>query len=560
MRWLVGTICLFLLTVAGRAADPVTSPQSHAALAAAHLLRNVPESEWPYTRYLSFHAVPDKQLDTFRKVLNWWLNQLSFEPAIASMHEVPDSGGRLFTVDLRDYRWNAAAWQAVAERDVIFQEPWVQAKEAAFLRKAIGAEVSAASLKAQRYPVIAIVWAPQLFRDTVESDRTSSYYDLLFAEQRFVTGKPVEGAPGEWWTREVHYKEGEWPGGKVDFADDSGRAPIEMAKGKAFWYEQKFKVKKEGKNAVKFVDFPKDEDDWNKAFGIDLTKRFTGESKINLDYGAVVEGGRDNPKAGSIVALNNRLLVFTPTILGLATKTFDVKETTGERDFAQQLIFKGGKFRRGDDVNAVADAGELLASLPNGGQAGFLINGVGKRIEVADSRFANDTSDKRLNIGVRTPGSCVVCHAGSNGINPPRNLVKEMLEGGVDVRFSDRDQFNRFKAFFQGWDEKTEPYTKAYGGLVDRTTRDPLKPKEKGWTGAKLSGEFAVFRDWYDTGVTPQQAALELGVTIEELKRIGEGSPKARLAQLARGQTVPRRTFEVDVYREAALLLSAKGK
>lgn len=543
---LLGTI-LFVL-IAGRLFAAVPSPTSHTRLAAQHLAAQ-PVSEQPYLRYISLLAVPEKQLDSFRRVFSWWVNNLSFEPAVSIPRDVEGSDGRLLVVDLRDYRWNAAAWQAVGERDYLFQEPWIPHADAERLRKAMGITLSDEAVKNGRFPVVGIVWGPQLFRDTIETDRVPSYYDLLFAQQRFGGEEATTETRTE--TRIIDH-----PGGDFAYPDDSGRVNKNVKSGR---YEVELRFQKRGAKRAKFVDFPKDEDDWNKAFGIDKTAQFTKETRINLDFGAVVEGGRDNPKAGSIVALQNRLLVFTPTVLGLATKTFDVKETSGERDFAQQLIFQDGKFRRGDSVKAVSDAGELLAPLPNGGQAGFLINGEGKRIEVADARFANDTSDKRLNIGVRTPGSCVACHAPANGINMPRNLVEDMLKDGVDIRFSDRDQYNRFKSFFRGWEKRTKATTETYADLIAATTKGP-NPKEVPWTGARVSKEFAEARDLYDNMVSPAVAAAEFGVTLAEFKAICLKSPRARLSELGRGRSIPRRTWESGVAKEAGLLLSLEGK
>ena len=111
-------------------------------------------------------------------------------------------------------------------------------------------------------------------------------------------------------------------------------------------------------------NFPRDETDWNRAFGVDLVKTFAKDTEVDLDFGAVVAGGRDHPGVGSIVALNNRLVVTVQGPYGAAMKTFDVTETSGRKDYSETLIFAGGKFKKGKGAVAVNDGGELLAYLP----------------------------------------------------------------------------------------------------------------------------------------------------------------------------------------------------
>lgn len=471
----------------------VPSPASHARLAADFLSGR---ADRQHLRLFSWLGVPELRLTDFKRVFAWWMNQLSFDQGVSLPQDVPGGEGRLQWVDIRDYRWNVRAFRAVAERDTVFQEPWVPSSVARRLRRLVDVGVTAAVWDSGRYPAEAIVWAPQFFRDTVETDRVSSYYDLLFARQRH------------------------------------------------------------GRNRQR--NFPANDKDLEKAIGVDLIRAFAKEASLDLDYGAIVPGGDDDPVNGSIVARNNRVLVFLPiptTLPGWYGRTFDVTETAGDKDFTEQLIFKGGKFKRGDGAKAVFDAGEILFSLPNGGQGGMLINGQGKRVEVADNKVAKDTSDTRMDARVRTLGSCVICHGPSGGFIYPKDTVVEMLKTGVEIKFKDKAQRNRILAFLNGWQKRAKTFTLAYEELVTETTKDA---KGVAWTPTQLAAAFQDFRDWYDSPVPVEQAAAESGVSAARLKAACYRSPKARLQRINRGLVTPRKAWEKGVFREVNLLLSTE--
>src|SRR5262249_21076108 len=156
----------------------------------------------------------------------------------------------------------------------------------------------------------------------------------------------------------------------------------------------------------------------------------------------------------------------------------------------------------------------------------LLVNGQGKRVEVADNAIARDGSDTRMDARVRTPGSCVVCHGPNNGFNPPRNAFKELLDAGVDVKFRDKRQAARVRSFFLSWERKARTFTAGYEALVEDTTKNA---EGRAWKADRLALAFQEFRDWYDEPVTPAQAAAECGMTVRELKAVGAKSVKARL-------------------------------
>lgn len=478
-------------------------------------LSHVSGVDRPYTRYLDFSAVPDADLKQWRRLLNVWQNTLSTSQS-TYLGRTAKSG--LVRIDLRDFRWNAAAWRAVADREPFFREPWINSAVAKIIRTEIG-EVA----NVKTFHIYAVVRADWFFRETAETDRSTSYYDLLYADRRFSAG----GAAGPAEKRLLTWKGGIWPGdgkhyeaGAFEYYDAT---PAQLAD-------------------VKFVDFPKNKVEWNKAWGLDKIEDFLKDSKLKTSQGAVAIGMLDDPKRGSFVARQNRLLTFQPCATGVSLESYDVLEGTGERDFVQNAPnLSRGKIK--------FDAQELLISLPNGLQAAFLVAGdAGARVEFADPKVAIDSDP--LDRRVRTPGSCYVCHAVSNGVIPPINMVKEFFAPGkVDVYFKDRELLRDFNGFFlDEWELKIEPvYQTPYKLAVAKASKWEA---EKPWTGIDLSKAVMNGRAWYDRPLDLKQCCIEMGVTELEFKGLAAESPLAWPALVVRGEKIPRKVWDQDVFKE----------
>lgn len=481
-----------------------------------------------------------------KQAARWWLHQLSTGPAYVAPVEVPGSEGTLWRLDIRDYGWNAAARRAVSLREPYTREPHVDHGQAALLRNFIGEKraevverlVSAGGREeAVTSPVVGVVRADWVFRDTLETDRSPSYYDLLYARKRF---------PGDHYVTEEYVEKGErewWPGG-TDPSDGRHYA--------AGWYRRR--VRKTRRVLVRGgrVDFPKTEDEFNDFWGAKAAQDFFKRQKIDVTRGVVVPGSRDDPVRGSVVARNNRVLTFVDTPFGVWMKSFDVRRTSRAEDFIErpgEVVL--GKIRQ--------QATELLASTPPGGQTAFLADGQGKRTEIADGRFTHPRSPDTRTPDVRTAMSCVVCHAPDGGVIEPRNLFKDFLKSGVDLNVKDRALRNQIRAFFLEWEHRLKGWRGPYLRLIERATSDPasgLAPL----TPAALVAEFLAFRDWYDDPVTPEQAAHELGVPTEELKRYAASVKSGRAGALAQGMDTPREVWERDLYLRLALALAHKHR
>lgn len=520
----------------------------HVRLANQHLATNYydPQSkhyrdEVQFVRFVSWYAVPEKVLEDEQKVFRVWLTgHLSSGPDRVFPVPVTGSFNRLWALDLRDYRWNAAAWRAVALREPFFVEPLVHDREAEFLRRVLGEKQEAKTLH-----VLGVVRADWLMRDTMESNRSTSYYDLLFAENRFVqTVATPARTVTQVVTEDVPRTEDVYDAVTKQFVKKTTVDKVNKTK--------KVEVPAQP-GGVKLVDFPKDEKDWNQFFGIDDVQKFLARQKINVESGAIVAGSKDDPVRGSIVARNNRVVFMLPIPTGVALKTFDTDKTANDTDYleqspeVQQLIAVGKlKFQ----------AGELLATLPAGGQAGLLINGEGKRIEKADTEFAHNKADNRY-VDVRTMMGCVTCHSVSGGFIVPKDLVKDFLLAGVDVKIKDRAERNKFRAFFLDWDDKVTEWQRPYNKMLWVATRNEANPQDKGWDGPTFVSKFLAARNRYDDAMTTTQMAREAGLSEPLLRLVASKSPKVRINLIAVGQGIPREVWDVQTYKEVGLLLDS---
>jgi hypothetical protein len=511
MRYLWGAFTL-LCCVLFLQGEPVRekappSADSHAQKLYAWMEKKEDSQYWRGLSYYNY--AKNKAVDKRVKTMRFWINQLHLESAVSFAEEVPGTDGLLYAIDIRFFGWTKESFSAIARREPYFREPKVDSATAVLLRKLIGVEQDPKTTHAE-----AIIRADWFFRDTMESDRSPSYYDALFAKFRFGASKTVTS------TVEVS------PAKEETFLATDGR-----------YYKRTVPaVTKEVTRKVGgFVDFPKNEAEFEKVFAVDKFRVHLKEFKIDTRHGAVVEG---QEKGISIVARQNRLVERIITSVGSYYKTYDVKETTGKRDFAETL-----------NKNFEFDAGEILTDLPAGGMGALLVDNKGAIVQVADNRFATDNSDLKFDSRVRTPGSCFICH--EQKFIKPQNLVEDMLKAGVDILFKKKADSVSARAFFLDWQDKLETEQTRFAKFITRTS---------GFRPGENANQLKIWRDEYDAPVTLATASAELGVTEADFKLIAVNSTKARILMLVRGLSIPRRTWEVDGYKEMVLQENASKK
>lgn len=492
--------------------------QAVAVMVGRGLSRADAEYEVSHWYYLAWNGWPADRLATDRRSFNWHVNNLHFAADAIDLGEVPGAGGLLVWFDRRQPGWSADAVSAVFNRDAVFRQPGVGENVAALLRASVGRKVNAKTLHVE-----AVAWAPRIYRDTLETQRAASYYDLLFSVQRF--GNHVEHRD----PKHAGY-----------YSNDGGKTWV-----------AKDKVPKPDPN------FPATLDDWEGLFKRQSKATATGFGKpLVLGRYAVVAGYRDDPAKGSFVSAGGRGVEIEQGDHGPVMKSIDVKEQVGEKNLleAAPLLAQG--------IIPPADAFETLAGLPDGALAKALWNGQKKRVEIADGNIARGVQKPvtAANVNAQHPNvrngvmDCDRCHAPSFGVIEPRDLVKDVFDArnargdpATNLGFNDPAAQIQFKAAYGRLKETIPGHQARYKSLIERTTKGP---DGKPWTPRELVDALEGFVHTYDSAVTKTQAAAELGVTVPVLERVASktltAQEKALIAEKG-SIPVPRPTFDADV-------------
>lgn len=484
------------------------------AAVARGLTREAAEYDVSHWYYLSWHGWPADRLPATKRFGQWWLNNLHFAADAVEFREVEGSGGLVWWFDRREPDWSADAVSAVFRRDVVFRQPAMTQEVAALLRASVGRMVDSKTLHCE-----AVAWAPRILRDTLESQRSPSYYDLLFSRQRFGSAP----APKE-------HPDPKWRGWYTVDGGASYHRPEQLPKAKTD------------------PNFPATLDDWEGLFKRESKAIATAFGKpVQIANLAVVAGYKDDPAKGSVVSAAGRAVEIVQGDHGPVMKTLDVKEQAGERN----LLEFAPRMARGERPRV--DASETLAALPAGGQAAALWDGAGKRVEIADGNIARGVqkpvSPAHANAqhpNVRNPVDCCRCHGPSFGVIEPRDLVKDVFDAGADLKFADPADVIRFRGAYGRLKETIPGHQARYRSLIERTTTAAGKP----WAPKELVDALEGFVHTYDSAVTKEQAAAELGVAVAVLERVGRATltaqPKALIA--AKGSIpCPRPAWDADV-------------
>lgn len=591
---------------------PINSPQGQLQLAITDLASNVRIDDAPFVRYLSFYAAglrldepkvigrlplgrrvvfdEQKMLD-FRRVFSFWINHMNASKT--RLREVEIDGPRgivqqtpvttLVRIDIRDaVNWTRTAWILVADRDYLFREPLLPNRETTFGRLVCGIETNPETFSAGF-----ILNAYQLFRDTLEANRTQSYYDLLYAFERhpdkdagkvFIEVPTTPLAP----TRpkptladamkKRPWEGGKWPGdgkeypaGAFEYNPDETWAKEQiLPKLIAEWEtEQKAAAPRPQERPLKVGDvipkvaisvkdagkgdknFPAKGVDFEKRWGVDVNEADIKNFLIDPRVGGIAAGRDGDARNGSIVALHDRAIRIATSKLtpgGWGARTYDVFKNTGDKDYIE-------RFREIALGDIKFDGGELLAILPNGSQAGVLVNDQDARVEIANTNLAQIMSpliDSRYH-DVRTMQGCVGCHMPNGGFNNFVEQYKETALKGVDLKSKDAQVI---RDFYESWSGYVVSWQARYKAYTEESTRFRDQP---GWTGDETWTKIKDARDRYDEPVTIEVVAFELGYETETLRQILLGEKQAdnptpvRLNQLIVGKGIPRETYQDEV-------------
>lgn len=545
----------------------------------------------PFTVYFSYHAVPESFREEFIQIWPFWFNHVSGARELIRFSSVPESDGLLTKINILSApNWTRTAWAIVGNRDYLFNEFIVNHTDAENFRLLTGNKQDEKALGCAF-----IINAYQFFRDTMETARSQSGFDLLYAAERHPddTREPVQinslarpdlVAPKK---PEVKiWKAGQrWHDGKVYDTDFEYVSKEEQVR-----YEKELAEfnKRVAENNIPRTLLPvpavaKKGDAKFPQKGADLEKRWGAEVKaddlknflIDPRFGGIARGA-DSDADGSFVALNDRAIRIVKTRFGWSARTFDVFENTGDKDHL-------ARFREVALGKANADGGEILFTLPNGAQTGALVNDKDDLVDIAASNLAQIRNKKAVVKGkigdypidvhqydkfsdVRNTMSCIVCHASHGGFIPFTEALNDSIKKGLQLKSIDENDAQKVRDFFSRWERELRSFQLPYQNYIQETTATNKNPK--GLSPSATVDLFKRVRDWYDLPVGLDVVALEFGVDRKHLKAFllnlnGDAfkgvkeSVQTRINQLATEQLIPRRTYEVDVAREIGLLLSA---
>lgn len=206
--------------------------------------------------------------------------------------------------------------------------------------------------------------------------------------------------------------------------------------------------------------------------------------------------------AFSSVALHNRTLNRIPTISGVLGGYFwlskDTKASIDDRDYLNVLLDE--KF----------DATEGICSLPNGLQAYLLTDGAGKRLDVALADIAIDGETGLADKQVYAARNCVTCHA--RGIRPIQDEVRALSRDQIALLVTDPTQARRVADLYFSIDlAAVVEHDNAQFAQAVRLANG-LTPAANGALFERLVATYL------DAPVTPERAAAEVGVSVEEFR------------------------------------------
>lgn len=487
--------------------DPAT-----AAFAAREDLLKVAPQDRPYMRYLTLYSVPREKRENFIRLLNFWCNSLSQNPNIVLAARVAGTEDTMLRLDVRDYRWNPKAWDKLVEQDTYFIAKLVRTRK-------IVQQVE----ETYEEPVY------EVRKKQVLVPNGNGTYRYEDKEERVQTGtkkvtRVKEGPPKD--EQERVLAAGPWiePGVSADLIAMS-QSTYPIMHGQLFFTET-------------------NQDEVYKQFLAVGDKEKDFQKLIDGDPEAVAKlfSDRQGTVSFSGVTLRNRRLTRVPTRVGVRGGYYwfstDTRKDTGNRNYLEILIDRGL-----DNF----DATEQIASLPNGLQAYALFNNKGERQTEAPPDIAGDKSSTNNDLRVRNPLSCVRCHV--EGIIPFKSAYPR-LRKSIKIEAYLKEDLQRIDQLYGADLMDTFAYDQlTYAKAVKKATN--LSPLDVSKLHAQMHHE------WDEVPVTLQVVAGDLGVTVEQARKVLEKSERATiLALLDKDDPEPiSRAQWRALFPEAAVLL-----
>lgn len=497
------------------------------------LATKVDQRLWPNYRFFHFLATNDDDLVDEIGDFQAHLPLINGTGPTAPLAFPIDKDGRVYALDITTAGWTAESFHEVARLDITCREKHIHHLLADELRRAIGVTVDVRTFHCE-----GLVPGPWFVREVQETDRhrkdpqNIAYYNLLYTKERFGIhdkytsrvdlGPEPEKPKPKPWPGGIYSGDGKnYAKGEFEYVNDDDTAAYQKAI--TTWKRQKELYDKQPtpssslsseKRADGFIDrdFPRDLKDFRKRWGAKSSQDFLDDERQFKANGVVVAGGFNDPKNGSYVSDNDRILRFLATVFGLAMETNDFESTVDRANIAN-FVLQAAR----DDVNEAAR--ELIFSKQDDAPAYGLVGpkALGnKRVESGDPHIVHD----RINGGtviVQTFHKCNGCHYPSDILIPPsNNKLDKTIRNRNDLRtYSVLDQqvIDQFlfdgKAARGGWQWKLKPWREPFSRALAAQTATGANPE--GWAGTKFAAVSNARRDYYDAPVVLDQFAAELG-------------------------------------------------
>jgi hypothetical protein len=266
---------------------------------------------------------------------------------------------------------------------------------------------------------------------------------------------------------------------------------------------------------------PKNKEEFERFWRVDER----AAEKDGAETGTVVD------KGDSGVSQHTRQLTRLRTTLGYYWYTKDVKthdvdpDKLISRDYVEDLFGRQ------------ADAGEYIATNTRGLQTYLLTAGNNdkfKRVEVADPTIVVDRQDVH-DPRVRTAKGCIVCH--HFGIIPYTNVVRDLYRAEGELLAYSKDLQRKLKGFYLFYDnDEVKADNELFAAALKKA--NGLSPEDN------LKAYLSVY-DWYwNTKVTPAQAAAEAGLPLAEYRGTIARATTGRLVFLFKGRDMPRDVWD----------------
>ncbi len=265
------------------------------------------------------------------------------------------------------------------------------------------------------------------------------------------------------------------------------------------------------------------------------------EAKLQIDrLGAIRD--RTAQRSGMVeskVSVNNRLLERIPMVSrsGVFHISYDFASNTDEQNFRDFPLGPVGAFSTRHAFRH--DGGEIIYSLPNGYQAYMLVDGTGRRLDIAPQAIVQDRTMPGSVIinGV----SCLSCHY--QGMKPEQYSPR--FENLDVVRASVEDNTVRFTAQEQELALELYPPNEVFRKLVEVDRKNFLTALER--TGIPQNGATEPARtlfDYFKNDLNVDSVATELGLASDDLvERLNRESETRQVLSDAQSGVLKRQNW-----------------